>query len=513
VRRLAFISALAALAFGVLAPAALGAGWAKLSPDDVSGIDQAAVVTQGARVVAAWPSGSGTDLAGSIAFRGFAPTPTASLAGASPVGTAAGGFTNVSQRPGLVVVPSGLHVVTGGTIAGQDRTHLTPPLTEGTPGAAPTVIATQLVGALDAVALPDGGIIVANMENGAVHAFRDAVPADGFDVQALIGGGCCSYHPALARDGAGNVWLAWYSNATGKVGIFLVRLDPATAAPIGSPVKAPQSESPANNGFHLALACSPVAAGGCRIVYAAQPTAIAPLRIASWASGEAGPTTIVTRTLSLGIPLTASYRADGKLWVAWYEPGISTGADGYFALLGNAKGAGGGTPQKLGRPGGFVQGLDLESTPLGDNLVLVGTVVTGKPRAALWTTVVQPPDQVIENPRTIRNGPARVVAPRGVSLKNLKKTKCVRVRVTVTEPARVQVVIFSGTKSIRVFGQTTVSFAAAGTKVVCVRVPFRAKTFDARTPAKIAIGVRRGARARAGEPKATVVTKGFRFQG
>ena len=118
---------------------------------------------------------------------------------------------------------------------------------------------------------------------------------------------------------------------------------------------------------------------------------------------------------------------------------------------------------------------------------------------------------MIDNPRTIRNGPATVVAPKGVLLTKLKRTKCVNVRVSVTEPARVLVAIFSGRKSIRVFGQKIVAFPAAGSKVVCVRVPFRAKTFNVRTPAKIAIAVRKGAVKRSGEPPAKVVTKGFRF--
>jgi hypothetical protein len=87
----------------------------------------------------------------------------------------------------------------------------------------------------------------------------------------------------------------------------------------------------------------------------------------------------------------------------------------------------------------------------------------------------------------------------------------VRVRVTVTAPARVLVAIYSGRKSIRLFGQKIVRFGAPGTKVVCVRVPFRAKTFNVRTPARIAIAVRRGAKARVGEPPAKVVTRSFRF--
>ncbi len=512
-RLLTSIGAVVVVACGVVAPGgAYGATWAKLSPDDVSNIDQAVVVTQGARVVAAWPAGAGSELADRIEFRGFAPTPASSLAGAGPVAAAAGGFTNVSQRPGLVVrgTPSELRVITSGVVAGQARTYLTAALAEGAaPATPPTVIADKPAGALDALALPDGGIIVANMENGVLHTFRDAVAADGFDIQAALGG-CCSYHPALARDGGGRVWLAWYSNAAGRVGIFLQQLDAATGGPLGTPTLVPQSESPANNGFHLALACSPVAGGRCRIAYAAQPTATAPLRVATWARGEATPTTIATADLSLSPPLTAAYRADGRLWVAWHDPGLSGGAAGFSATLGNTRGAGG-TTASIGQPAGLVQALDLESTTLGDNLVLVGTVNTGAPRAALWTNLVQPPDQVIENPRTIRNGPARVVAPKGVSLATLKRTKCVRVSVSVSAPARVLVAIYSGRKSIRIFGQRVVRFSAPGTKVVCVRVPFRAKTFNVRTPARIAIAVRQGAKARAGEPPAKVVTKDFRF--
>jgi hypothetical protein len=201
------------------------------------------------------------------------------------------------------------------------------------------------------------------------------------------------------------------------VGIYLAQLDPSTAAPLGAPIKVPQSESPANNGFHLALACSPRPDGGCRIVYGAETSPTAPLRLASWAPGEAAPTNLGGGArLSLGLPLTAAYRADGRLWVAWYDLGTTRGF--YAAKLGNARGAGG-TVQDLGRPHGFVDARDLESVALGSDLVLGGTVITPQPRASLWTTYVQDPSQVIENPRTIRNGPARVVAPKGNYIKNL----------------------------------------------------------------------------------------------
>ncbi len=419
-RSLALSAALVALA--AAAPAALGAGWAKVSGDDVSTIDQASLAVNGGRVVAAWPSGQGSDLAGSIAFRGWAPTPQSSLAGAGATATATGGYTNVSARPGLFVAPDGLHVVTGGVIAGQSRTYLTPPLTEGQAGGPAAEIASQLTGAIDAVQLSGGGFEVANMTNGEVRVFRDASTTGGTELQPLLGGPA-GYNPALGQDASGRLWVAWYSNATGNIGIYLLQLDPATGAPAAgaTPQHVPQSESPANNGFHLALAC----AASCRIVYGAQTSPTAALRLASWAPGEgASPTNIGGGArLSLGLPLTAAYRADGRLWVSWYDLGTTRGF--YAAKLGNAKGAGG-TVQNLGRPAGagFLDARNLDSVVVGTDLVVATTVVTNQPRGSLWTTYVQDPATIIENPRTIRNGPATITAPKRVSLKNLKRTKC-----------------------------------------------------------------------------------------
>jgi hypothetical protein len=507
VRRALTLAAAALLGLAAAAPAALGAGWAKVSGDDVSGIDQAPLVVNGSRVVAAWPSGTGSNLAGSIAFRGWAPTPAAPLAGAGPIATATSGYTSTSGRPALIVAPTGLHVITGGVINGQSRTYMTPPLTEGTGGGPATQIADQFTGTMDAVVLSGGGVIVANMMNGVVRVFRDSTPGEGVEIQELLGGPS-GYHPAVGQDGTGRVWLAWYSNASGAVGIYMLQLDPATAAPIGSPAKVPQSESPANNGFHLALACN---AAACRLVYGAQASTTAPLRLASWSPGEGAPTNIGGGArLSLGLPLTAAYRADGRLWVAWED--LGTTRPFYAAKLGNAKGAGG-TVQNVGRPAGaaFVDGRNLDSVVIGTDLVLAGTVVTSAPRGSLWTTYVQDPATIIENPRTIRNGPATITAPRRISLKKLKRSKCVNVKVVVSEQARVLVTIFSGPKSRRLFGQKIVAFRAAGTKYVCIRVPFRAKTFDPRAAAGIAVSVRKGnVRGNQGPP-ARVVTRDLRF--
>ena len=96
---------------------------------------------------------------------------------------------------------------------------------------------------------------------------------------------------------------------------------------------------------------------------------------------------------------------------------------------------------------------------------------------------------VIPSPRTIGVGPATAVVPGKISLGSLRRSKCVRTLVLTSKPARVTVRIFSGIRSIRLFGAKTVRFTAPGRKVVCIRVPFRAKTFDARTRLRVSLAV------------------------
>jgi hypothetical protein len=106
----------------------------------------------------------------------------------------------------------------------------------------------------------------------------------------------------------------------------------------------------------------------------------------------------------------------------------------------------------------------------------------------------------IPNPRVIRGGPARATYPGTVSLGALRRSRCVRVVVRSTRPARVMASIFSGRRSIRLFGQRRVVFTRAGTRVVCIPVPRRAHTFNVRTPLRFAIGWKVGARPTPREP-------------
>jgi len=105
----------------------------------------------------------------------------------------------------------------------------------------------------------------------------------------------------------------------------------------------------------------------------------------------------------------------------------------------------------------------------------------------------------IPSPREVRAGPATVTAPGRLSLRSLRRSKCVAVLVASARPARVLVTIFSGRRSVRLFGQRLVVFTAAGRKSTCIKVPARAKTFDVRTPLSFAVGYALGARARPGQ--------------
>ena len=113
----------------------------------------------------------------------------------------------------------------------------------------------------------------------------------------------------------------------------------------------------------------------------------------------------------------------------------------------------------------------------------------------------------IPSPREIRAGPAVVTSPSRLSLRSLKRSKCVAVVVSSARPARILVTIFSGRRSVRLFGQRLVTFTAPARKSTCIRVPARAKTFDVRTPLRFAVGYALGARARPGERPSRPVIK------
>lgn len=133
------------------------------------------------------------------------------------------------------------------------------------------------------------------------------------------------------------------------------------------------------------------------------------------------------------------------------------------------------------------------------------------PLTTVSTNPAVPDTTDIENPVVTRRGARIFVTPRNPSREALRKRKCVNVRVQSTKPARINVAIFSGRKSTRLFGQKVIRFTKPGKKTVCVKVPLNAKTFNVRQPFRFAFAVKDGATARRGEGPGKLTLTGFTF--
>jgi hypothetical protein len=365
----------------------------------VSELGEPALAVVGGRALVAWPVQVGTNTTG-IALESFLPSVARGVAGPRPIRSSVSHWQTVANSPVLTGKPgAGLSLFLDGSRSLKpgdlNGAALAPLAASGSLGG--PVLVGRESGLLAAVTLPDGTLIGASDGTGDVTVWRGVDPTGaGVAIQTRLLGGCCGYHPALGLDRRGHLWLAWFSNATAHAGIYLVQLDPASGAPLGRPVKAPESNDGWNANHRVVLVC----AASCRLVYwlLHLPAQGAPVpSIASWWPGEAQPTPIARLIpTAVTIPsLTAAYRSDGRLWVAWYDargypsqpPGV-----GYYASLGNGRGAGG-KPFFIGQPPPVAPGADshaLESIAIGKNLVLASIDgVVGQP-GAISIKVVPP---------------------------------------------------------------------------------------------------------------------------
>jgi hypothetical protein len=328
-----FAIATALLALGAAAAPACAGSWAKVSSDYDASTTIPELIQDGSNVLVAWRLDYSTQAAENDAQR-FASTVARPYTPSGGRLVSLAGYVTL-QNPAVFATPAGVELAVGGTRSIQPGETLSGLLLAGRnpDGSFATPVVAGLPGGeLDALALADGTPIMASNESGGIHVLRGTVPtSSGIDLQPALGG-CCGYHPALGLDASGRQWIAWYSNATGNVGIYVQQLDPATGGPVGTPAKAPNSQSVYNNSFDTALAC----AATCRVVYGGGPGA-AETQIESWAPGESGPTAIgtVPATAVAGRVVTAAYRSDGRLWVAWWDGST------YRYTLGDATGKGG----------------------------------------------------------------------------------------------------------------------------------------------------------------------------
>jgi hypothetical protein len=70
--------------------------------------------------------------------------------------------------------------------------------------------------------------------------------------------------------------------------------------------------------------------------------------------------------------------------------------------------------------------------------------------------------------------------------------KCANIRITNARPGKVYVGLFSGPKSVRVFGGHLYTFTTPGTRVVCLKIPLKARGGALRTTRSFTVAVKIG---------------------
>jgi hypothetical protein len=169
---------------------------------------------------------------------------------AQPVVT---GWSAINQ-PSLLAEPDGSLRVFFGGIRSTDATDPQDGLESATAPAAGapwtlvpgnvSVTNASYSGDVAAILGSDGTPLTTWSGTSGVRVHRGLDPAASeFDYEGALGG-CCGYYSNFGLDGAtGQLWLTWFSNATGKDGVWVAPVDPASGAPLGAATLMPGSQT------------------------------------------------------------------------------------------------------------------------------------------------------------------------------------------------------------------------------------------------------------------------------
>jgi hypothetical protein len=271
-----------------------------------------------------------------------------------------------------------------------------------------TVTGAAAYGADDGAAvLPDGTPILAFGGTGTgTFVHRGLDPAQGNVALQDQFGGCCGYSPDVAVDTAtGGPVVAWYSNATGHLGVFAQALD-AGGQPAGAPVAMPGSTTVFNGAPSSSqqLSRTPIAAragGGVYVAYSGgYPTASKALL---WRVGAPGSVTLDTHKADHVVSLAAD--PDGRVWVFWVLRGSHPTV---FARRSNKAATAFGPTVAAGAPPGQQSGYKISGNAQSSVLDLVGLFGDVSSQAQ-WHTQVLPGLAIKASPSTVKSGKATTV--------------------------------------------------------------------------------------------------------
>jgi hypothetical protein len=319
----------------------------------------------------------------------------------------ANGWSEI-QNPALVTAPGGIRVFFGGirtTDSGEPNQELNTALSSS--GGASWALQIGSVVPIDAQAygspvsaavLPDGTPLEtwAGTLGTWVHAgLSPATP--NHDYQAPLGH--YGYDTGIAADAAGRTMLAWYSNATGHLGVFA-----QDVAPDGSPIGSAANMPGTGNMAVGMIGRTPLVArsgGGFYVAYVTGYPALNRVRL--WRVGGGGAPALAN-TNSTGNS-TATLAADGKgrLWVAWTN--TVGGSPHVFARRSNRAASVFGAVVDAGRPRGASSIYRLDASATGTALDVFGNSSIGvSSTTATWYRRVLPGLTLLATPTKLHRG-------------------------------------------------------------------------------------------------------------
>lgn len=382
-------------------------GWKQVSTHSQSIISRSSVLplaTGGVQVV--WQQ---TDGSSSQSIRARVISERGKMG--SPVATVVSGWATLNSDPDIIANGTDRLVA----FSGQHSTGGSDPLNVGSvlyatsangsswsigPGSLSqaTTTGSYGTGAVDDAGMPLIGTTVSSTDHLTFHrGISPARPASSADWTGKLGNGCCAYDPSLARDTkSGDIWSAWYSNAS-KKSVNGVIAEQAYPTPVGKQFQAPGSFSNGSSlepGQPVALASRN--GGGVYAAYLAQyPTAN---RIGIWRVGAKQHFFIKTKNTSRVMLTTGPH---GTLWVAWYDAGTYRV---HYARTNQAVTRIGdvGTLKPPGKSGSSLWSLD-GAGPVG-SLHLVINANGGFAKPQFWYHKVLAGLTLVATPRTLNKG-------------------------------------------------------------------------------------------------------------
>ena len=360
------------------ASSASAAPWKRVTTPDGASTDQVALARTADGVLhLAWshPTGPNTeDLNHTVISR------SGRIGATSPIQTGWTGFTNAA----LVVDPSGLRAFWGGFRSTdsadpqrETNTALSPDAGASwalQPGSVVPGGAQSYASNTAATVRPDGTTLQAFAGTLGTWVHSGLSPATpNHDYQAPLGP--YGYDPDLATDAAGRTVMAWYSNATGHLGVHAQDVNP-DGSPSGTALTMPGT----GNMLVGMLGRTPLAARRGGGLYVAYPTGYPSMdAIRVWRIG-ASSAPVVGRVKS-GSPAVGIAAADGgRLWVLWTK---GFGDPDVLARRSNRGATKWGAVVNAGHPRDAMQAYKLDASAVGGALDVLANFNIGTSSTAV----------------------------------------------------------------------------------------------------------------------------------